>query len=132
MFFSLHLSFTPKWLREIRDITIDVVFAIQEARLQDFVRCEMQKGPFKTESCKRCKFNTTQLFLETKTVRKLCLNCLDFNEKRDTLIQTEIFFCAKCCVLMEISCDGVYFICPHCFWMKEKTFFLKQRKRPWK
>ena len=29
---------TPKCLREVRDITIDAVFAIQEARLQDFAR----------------------------------------------------------------------------------------------
>ena len=30
---------TPKWLREIRDISKDVVFAIQEAHLcQDFVK----------------------------------------------------------------------------------------------
>ena len=65
-------------------------------------RCETQKGPFKTESCKRCKFNTTQLFLETKTVRKFCLNCRDFTEKSDTLIQTEIFFCINCRVILSV------------------------------
>ena len=27
---------------------------------------------------------------------------------------------------MEISFDGAYFICPHCSWMKEKTFFPKE------
>ena len=31
-------QFTPKCLREVRDITRDVVFAIQEARLHDFSR----------------------------------------------------------------------------------------------
>ena len=84
-------------------------------------RCEMQKGPLKIESCKQCKFNTTQLFLETKTVRKLCLNCLDFTEKSDILIQTEILFCPKCYVPMEIPSDGVDFICPHCSWVNLTT-----------
>ena len=26
---------------------------------------------------------------------------------------------------MEISSGGVYFICPHCSWVKKKTFFPK-------
>ena len=89
--------------------------------------CETEKGPFKAESCKRCKFNTTQLFLETKTVRKFCLNCRDFTENSDSLIQTEIFFCIDCHVLMEISSDGANFICPRCSWVKKKNLFVLKR-----
>ena len=84
-------------------------------------KCERQENSFKTESCKRCKFNTTQLFLETKTVRKFSLNCLDFTEKSNTLIQTEIFSCPKCYLSMKVSSDELYFICPQCSWVKEKN-----------
>ena len=67
-------QFTPKCLREVRDITRDVVFAIQEARLHDFSRdVKCKKDPFKTEYCKRCKFNTTQLFLEKKKSYESCV-----------------------------------------------------------
>ena len=55
-------------------------------------------------------------------------NGRDFTENSDTLIQTEIYFCLNCHVLMEISSDGAHFICPHCSWKKKKTFFSKIEK----
>ena len=46
---------TPKWLREVRDISKYVVFANQEAHLQDFARdVKCKKVQLKTESCISC------------------------------------------------------------------------------
>ena len=53
---------------------------------------ERRGGPFKSESYKRCESHTTQLSWKIKSVRNLCLKCLDFTEKGDSLVQTEIFF----------------------------------------
>ena len=86
-------------------------------------KCERQETPSKTESCNRCKCQTTQLFIETKTVRKLCLDCRDFTEKSDTLIQTEIFCCPDCHASMNVSSDGAYFISPRCSCVKKKSLF---------
>ena len=83
-------------------------------------KCDGQETPFKTESCKRCKSHTTQLFLETKTVRKFCLKCRDFTENSE---QTEIFCCLDCHTSMNLSSDRVYFICPRCSWKTKKNLF---------
>ena len=63
------------------------------------------RGPFKSELCQRCEYQTTQLCYEIETERNFCFKCQHFTETVDYPRKPEISFCQDCHVLMKITSD---------------------------
>ena len=104
---------TSEWLLKARDISRDVVQALQEARSsQNFVRAVIPYKPCNSVT----KWKPNEIFalnVNTETV--------------DYRIKPEIYFCQDCRMFMKITPDETEYICPICHQVKENNNYTPER-----